>query len=191
MVSAGPSSASRAPTVSQLTCIVATAKRPPIPLSIQAAVLFRDRWLCYLCKRPVIFHFALKRLGVLAKNAYPDVVTAYWHPNWRRDAAPILDELAASIDHVTAYAKAGTHDSSNFATICARCNARKSAKDVAVFRSELKAWKVKGTHGEPGAWDGFATLFVVLASRDTAGLTATERAWLKALKPFLDSRRSV
>jgi 5-methylcytosine-specific restriction endonuclease McrA len=170
---------------------VAKAKRPPIPLSVQAAVLFRDRWLCYLCKRPVIFHFALKRLGALAKEAYPDLATAYWHPNWRRDAAPLLDELAASIDHVTAYAKAGAHEASNFATICARCNARKSAKDVAAFRSELKAWKVKGTHGEPGAWDGFASLFVILASRDTVSLTATERGWLRVLKPHLNDGGSV
>ena len=38
---------------------------------------------------------------------------------------------------------------------------------------------VKGKYGEPQHWDGFSTLFVVLAQRNPVGLTASEKAWLK------------
>jgi hypothetical protein len=37
-----------------------------------------------------------------------DAPLAYFHPNWRRDAAPLLDELGASVDHVEAHSKGGT-----------------------------------------------------------------------------------
>ena len=148
-------------------------------------MLFRDRWLCYLCRRPVIFNLALKRLTALVKHSYPDLSVAYWHANWRRDAAPLLDELAASIDHVKASTKAGAHDASNFAAICARCNARKSAKDLATFQRELRPWRVKSKYGEPVAWDGMAAVFVSLAQQNPTELTATERAWLAALATHL------
>ena len=32
-----------------------------IPYQIQAEVFFRDRWLCSHCRRPTIFHLALKK----------------------------------------------------------------------------------------------------------------------------------
>jgi hypothetical protein len=35
---------------------------------------------------------------------------ARWNPQWRRDASPLLDELAASVDHVRADSKGGAHD---------------------------------------------------------------------------------
>lgn len=133
---------------------MASNKRKPIPVSTQAEVLFRDRWLCHLCHRPVILHAALRLLQEHVRVQLPDSRLAYWHPNWRRDSAPLLDGLAASVDHVEAHATAGAHDVSNFAAVCARCNARKSAKSKAAYLEAAKPWKVKGKHGEPVAWDG-------------------------------------
>ncbi|HKV74110.1 MAG TPA: HNH endonuclease signature motif containing protein [Gemmatimonadales bacterium] len=161
---------------------MARTSRSPVPLEAQLAVYRRDGWLCYVCRRPVIFHLALKRLGELVAAKVPDVPLAYWQTNWRRDAAPLLDELAASIDHVEAFSKGGAHDLSNFATICARCNARKSAKSDAAFRAETKPWRVRGKHGEPKHWDGMSAAFVALAIEHPVNLSDTEKRWLKVLR---------
>jgi hypothetical protein len=112
---------------------------------------------------------------------------AYWQPNWRRDKAPLLDELAASVDHVTAHSRGGSHDLANFKTACARCNARKSAKDEAAFRQELQAWRVRGKYGEPTAWDGLAFVFLTLARQDRENLQASEIKWVTAIEEQLAS----
>jgi 5-methylcytosine-specific restriction endonuclease McrA len=159
------------------------ARRPAISLSVQAAVFFRDRWLCHLCGRPVVFGPALKRIARHVESRLPGVRPAYYDPQWRRDLAPLLDELGASVDHVQAFSKGGSHDLANFATACARCNARKSARNKDDFLAFTSPWKVKGKHGEPTRWDGLTGLFLVLA-RSADDLTTTERSWVKALSPF-------
>lgn len=118
----------------------------------------------------------------------PDTPLAYWNPQWRRDTAPLLDELAASIDHVEALSRGGAHDASNFAAVCARCNARKSARSTRDYLDDSKPWKVVGKHGEPKHWDGLSSLFVALCSDAPNDLTATERGWLAALQPYLKGR---
>jgi hypothetical protein len=129
-----------------------------------------------------VFPLAFKLLTETTAQALPGVTLAYWNPQWRRDAAPLLDELAACIDHVVAYSKSGQHDVANFATACARCNQRKSARDRDAFLADMQPWQVKGKHGEPTAWDGLAALFVSLTRQISRELTATEKAWLKALE---------
>jgi hypothetical protein len=41
---------------------------------------------------------------------------------------------------------------------------------------------VKGKYGEPVSWDGFSTLFVLLAP-GRGDLSASEKGWLGALAP--------
>ena len=124
-------------------------KRPPIPIPLQVQVYFRDAWLCHVCRKPVIFHLALKHLAGLVQQRLPGAKLAYWDPTWRRDQAPLLDELAASIDHIEAFSRGGVHGLENFATICARCNARKSAiqRVVCYVKSALEgqgqAWRAR------------------------------------------------
>ena len=160
-------------------------RRPPIPIPIQVEVFFRDRWLCHLCRRPIVLHLAMKYAALVVHADFPRLKAAYWHPNWRRDAAPLLDELGASIDHVKAFSRGGAHDASNFAAVCARCNARKSALTAGEFLASSKPWRVHGAHGEPSHWDGMSSLFVALARRYATSLTATERSWLAALEPYV------
>ena len=105
---------------------MATRQRRPIPIATQVEVYFRDAWLCHLCHRPVILHLALKHAAEAVHRTYPDAPLAYWIGTWSRDAAPLLDELAASIDHVEAFSRGGADEISNYAAVCARCNARKS-----------------------------------------------------------------
>ena len=155
--------------------------RSSIPYSVQVEVFFRDGWLCSHCRRPTIFHLALKQLSEVIGPDFPELTLAYWNPQWRRDAAPLLDELAASVDHVQAFSKGGAHDISNFATICARCNARKSNRSSAEHMAANKPWVVRGLHGEPAKWDGLASVFVYFARRSKRSLTATERGWLREL----------
>ena len=158
------------------------SKRPPLPIPLHVEVYFRDGWLCHVCKKPVIFHLALKYLANLVQEELPQANLAYWVATWRRDQAPLLDELASSVDHVEAFAKGGAHEIENFATICARCNARKSTRTKDAFVNLSQPWKVKGKYGEPVHWDGLASAFVVLGRRYSSLLSANDRKWLQALE---------
>ncbi|MEX2155203.1 MAG: HNH endonuclease signature motif containing protein [Gemmatimonadales bacterium] len=166
---------------------MAKTRRPPIPIVTQVAVLFRDSWLCHLCRRPIVLHLALKHLDAFAREQGVTSPLAYWDPNWRRDKSPLLDELAASIDHVEAYSRGGAHGLENFAAVCARCNARKSAKAKDAYLLENPPWEVKGLHGEPTHWDGLSSLYVVLARTKRDRLTPAEREWLKAIEMVLEN----
>jgi 5-methylcytosine-specific restriction endonuclease McrA len=159
--------------------------RAPVPFAVQAGVFFRDHWLCSHCRRPTVFPLALKHLSEVVSREFPHLTLAHWNPQWRRDSAPLLDELAACVDHVHAYSKGRVHDISNFATICARCNARKGSRSREEHLAVHKPWLVKGKHGEPLHWDGLASVFVFYARRSSRVLTATERGWLAALEAQL------
>lgn len=155
-------------------------RRPSVPYAVQLKVYFRDAWLCYLCGRPLIFPLALKRLAAMVGSGELGDLP-YFNQQWRRDRAPLLDELAASVDHVEAYAAGGAHGIENFAAICARCNARKNARSREAYLASAKPWKVKGAHGDPTRWEGLLSVFVCLAERAT-DLSHSERAWLRAIK---------
>lgn len=149
----------------------------------------RDRWLCHVCRRPVVFHLALKYLEIDARVGLGDPSITYWHPNWRRDQAPLADELGACVDHVVAFSTGGVHDVKNFATICSRCNTRKSAKTLATFLEQLRPWRARGKDGEPERWDGLSSIFIVLARKHIGLLSTTEREWLAALENSRSSRQ--
>ena len=160
--------------------IVKTQRRP-IPIATQIDVYFRDRWLCHLCHRPVILHLALKHAAQAVHRVLPKAPLAYWAGTWSRDGAPLLDELAASIDHVEPLAQGGADDISNYAAVCARCNARKSARRDAEYIEAARPWKVKGKHGEPAHWDGLSSLYVALVKEGGHRLSPTERRWYELL----------
>jgi len=164
--------------------------RPSVPRSVQVDVYYRERWLCHLCRRPVVFPLTFKLLSELVESELPDVPVALFNQNWRRDKAPLLDELGACVDHVEAYATGGAHNVSNFATACGRCNARKSARTKDEYLEAASPWKVKGQHGEPEDWDGMASLFVVLARRSKRPLTVAERDWLRAFEDHYEATRA-
>lgn len=159
--------------------------RKPIPVSIQLQVFVRDHWLCHVCRRPIILPLAIKLLDELVGRAGLPNPRAYYHPNWRRDRAPLLDELGACVDHVEAFAKQGPDDLTNFAAICSRCNTRKATRTRNAFIAASKPWRVRGKHGEPRDWDGLAAVFVALAPTVGRSLTPTERTWLTALRGLL------
>jgi 5-methylcytosine-specific restriction endonuclease McrA len=117
----------------------------------------------------------------LAKDRGHDRPLAYHDRNWSRDGAPLLDHLGAVLDHVEALSTGGAHHESNFATSCNKCNARKNKASVDEFKRAVPSRPVKGKRGEPIHWDGFSTLFVLLAENH-ADLTRTERQWLAALR---------
>jgi len=156
--------------------------RPPISKQTEIEVFRRDRWLCHSCLRPVIFPPAMKFLEQFVKVKGVAAPLAYYHPNWRRDAAPLLDELGACVDHVEAHAKGGSSHIANLATICARCNGRKSTFSVQEHLQRYPQKKIKAKHGEPTAWDGLSSLFLVLVDENPKVATATERQWAAALK---------
>lgn len=163
---------------------MARLHRPAVPHSTQARIYFRDGWLCHICRRPVVFHLSLKYLGALTTQAGIGRPLAYWNERWRRDRSPLLDELAASIDHVVALKAGGEHDEFNFATICARCNARKSVRSREDYLAKVPQWVVRGTHGEPTQWDGLSMAFLALVRDRLDQLTTDDRAWYDALLPY-------
>jgi 5-methylcytosine-specific restriction endonuclease McrA len=157
-------------------------QRTPVPRAVQVEVFFRDGWLCSWCRRPTVFPLAFKLLSEIVNSQLPGVPIAMWNSNWRRDKAPLLDELGACIDHVGAFSTGGAHDISNFKTSCGRCNTRKNARSADEYLKVSNPWTVKGKHGEPEHWDGLASLFVLLARQAERPLTAAEKDWLRAFE---------
>jgi len=153
-------------------------RRPAIPRSLQLRVFRRDGWLCRWCRRPVIFPPVMKYLEHYVRGQGHTGTLAYFDLRWRRDAAPLLDHLAAVVDHVEARSGGGADDELNYATACNKCNARKSAGPP----KEPKHI-VKGRYGEPKHWDGLSSVFVALFEQDPKwnGVTKSERDWHKVL----------
>lgn len=114
-------------------------------------------------------------------TALPGISLAYWDERWRRDRSPLLDQLAASIDHVEAFSTGGAHAEENFATICVKCNVRKGTRTRAEHTAIDTPRLTQGKYGEPTAWDGLASTFVMLAQESSRPLTRTEHQWLRAL----------
>ncbi len=106
---------------------------------------------------------------------------SYYHAHWTRDGSPLLDLLGAVIDHIEAFSTGGADHIDNLATACNKCNGRKSAATLDQWGERLMDRPIKGKYGEPQKWDGMSALFVMLAQRSPAALTAGERDWLRAL----------
>jgi hypothetical protein len=53
------------------------------------------------------------------KNGYTGPL-AYYHPNWTRVMAPLLDELGAVLDHRDAFSNDGLCIEENLVTACAK-----------------------------------------------------------------------
>ena len=156
-------------------------KRKPISRKVQVFVYRRDKWLCHWCKRPVVFPPAMKYLQeLLAKSGYGDL--AYWRYAYDRHGAPLLDELAAAIDHIKAVTLGGTDDVENLTTACNKCNTRKNNCDAKKWETEHPFRRINGKFGEPQAWDGFSSLFLFLAKTNASSLKRSEIEWLKALQ---------
>lgn len=107
--------------------------RRPISKVLQIRVFRRDKWLCRWCGAPVIFPPAMRLLDEAVRRSRGDAAIAYFHPNWTRRDAPLLDYLGAVIDHVEAFGTGGVDGESNLATACNKCNARKNMSPVAAF----------------------------------------------------------
>jgi 5-methylcytosine-specific restriction endonuclease McrA len=127
-----------------------------------------------------VFAPALRVLELLARERGHEGPLAYHDPRWRRDRAPLLDHLAAVVDHVEAFSRGGAHDETNFVTACNKCNARKNNVIAKEFERAIPQRAVKGKYGEPEHWDGFSTLFVLL-SRGRHDVSASEKGWLAGL----------
>jgi len=160
--------------------------RPKIPIEMQVSVFYRDGWICRWCHRPTVFSPAFRLLAGFVERSGWRGHLAFFHPRWRRDAAPLLDHMGAVIDHVEAYAAGGEHSERNFVTACNKCNARKNSRMAAEYLRERPGRAVKGLYGEPKHWDGLVSLFLVLAQQQ-AQLTPSERAWERALRNHVGS----
>ncbi|MEO8360750.1 MAG: HNH endonuclease [Vicinamibacteria bacterium] len=161
--------------------------RPKVSHEVQARVFFRDNWLCRWCKVPVVFASTFRLLRELAVEAGGDPSPAYFHRNWSRRSAPLLDQLGAVVDHVEAYSKGGVHGEENFVTACNKCNARKNNRAASDHTRDHPPKAIRGKYGEPVEWDGMVSVFLALA-KNGATLTVTERRWASAFKGILAER---
>jgi hypothetical protein len=160
----------------------ATRRRRRLSKDEQLSVFRRDGWLCCWCKKPVIFGPTMRLLEMEVRNAGYSAPLAHYHGHWTRHGAPLLDELGGVLDHVEAFVAGGPCNPDNLATSCAKCNGRKGAETLEKWNGHPKRKPIKGKYGEPQNWDGLTVLFVVLAERNLANLTTTERDWLRAIK---------
>jgi hypothetical protein len=156
-------------------------KRQSLAKQEQIQIFRRDGWLCCWCKKPVIFAPALRLLDREVRKSGFIGPLAYYHAHGTRGGAPLLDELWAVLDHAEAFSTGGSNDPENLLTACNKCNGRKSNARLAIWKERPQRKPIKGKYGEPQHWDGLSTVFVVLARRDPVELSASEKAWLKAL----------
>jgi hypothetical protein len=129
----------------------------------------------------VIFAPTMRYLENWVRDTGFEGQLAYYDPRWRRDKAPLLDHLAAVIDHVLAHSRRGAANEANFVTACNKCNMRKNNAVAADFSERSPLLQTKGKYGEPQQWDGLSSVFITLIERKPNIATATERAWLEAL----------
>jgi hypothetical protein len=87
----------------------------------------------------------------------------YYHGNWKRKEAPLLDELGAVVDQ---------RDDANPRTACWTCNTRRTSDESERMGSDK------------ANWDGMSGVFVFLAKQKhhQGRLTPDERELLKALE---------
>lgn len=157
------------------------SSRIQIPRKLQVSVFRRDRWLCRWCLKPVIFGPAMRYVQHdLTISGYGPV--AYWSTAFNRRDSPILDALAAAIDHVEPFSTGGTNDLTNLVTACNKCNTSKNSTALQKWRLKNPAKLIKSKYGDPVNWDGFSSLFLLLAERYPDIRVATEIEWLDALK---------
>jgi hypothetical protein len=107
--------------------------------------------------------------------------SASWEYYYSRTISPLLDELAAVIDHVQPYKLGGTNDVGNLATSCNRCNMMKNNMDPKEWALKHPIRVIKAKRGEPKTWDGFSETFLYFAKLNPASLQPTEKKWLEAL----------
>jgi hypothetical protein len=129
-----------------------------------------------------VFPPALRLLESFIRRGGHNGKLAYYHLNYRRDKAPLLDEQAAVVDHRQPHSQAGDDGADNLVTACNRCNMIKGDKRADTFIQGLRRHRVKGKHGEPVDWDGFTSLFIRLADEGDVVLTKSEEHWLCFLK---------
>jgi hypothetical protein len=130
----------------------------------KATVFRRDRWRCRWCGRPVFLPRSVRLLDFELESV--GASERYYHPNWERSKSPLLDALGAIACQV------GSDFSDapdSFATSCNWC-----------FIGGRTA-SPSGPISEDKTWDGFATVFTVLAQRYKSELTNDDRGWVKAL----------
>ena len=156
--------------------------RKPISKFVQLRVFQRDRWICRWCGRPVIFAPTMKYLEQFVRYHGHIGQLAYYHRNWARGKAPLLDHMGAVIDHHEAHSGGGADDEPNLLTSCNKCNTRKSNTSAVAFSKRSPLLAVKGKYGEPEHWDGLSRLFVLLVEQYPQNITTDERSWLEALR---------
>jgi 5-methylcytosine-specific restriction endonuclease McrA len=156
-------------------------KRKSIPHRTYAAVFVRDRWLCQHCGRPVIFGPALKQLAAEVE-AQTGAQPAYYDIRYSHDKAPLLDELAAVVDHVQPHSKSQDDSLGNLRTLCNKCNMRKGGRELADFERADTPPKTKGKRSAPTNWDGLLAVFRMYAALHPSRLTTIENKWLKAFE---------
>jgi len=150
-----------------------------LTMKLKLRVFQRDRWLCFYCGGPVIFHPSLRLLQEFVEEHGFDG-RGYYHRNWTHAFAPLLDFHGAVVDHIRPLAKGGKHSAKNLRTSCNKCNASKNDTDEDKYHPKRR--KVNSKYGRPKKWDGLSKLFVILADRTPDKLTEQERRWLVAIR---------
>jgi 5-methylcytosine-specific restriction endonuclease McrA len=148
-----------------------------LTMKLKLRVFQRDKWICFYCRMPVVFHSSMRLLQEFVQEHGFDG-GGYYQRNWTHAYAPLLDYLGAVVDHIRPRAQGGKDTQKNLRTSCNKCNASKNDR----HESKLaKPKKINSKYGHPIKWDGLSNLFVILADRTPDKLTVQERRWRVAI----------
>ncbi len=160
-------------------------ERTGVPPPVAAQVFKNGGWVCYWCEMPVIFHPAFKYLQLYVESRQYKEPLAYYDFRFARTRAPMLDELAAVVDHKVPVSKGGSNRPENLVTSCNKCNILKSNLDGAEWEKVRKGMQRRRVLDKPPrrapAWDGFVSLFIVMLRDNPRAATASEKEWYEAL----------
>ena len=162
-----------------------TKSREKIPISTQVEIFFRDDWMCHYCGLPTVFAPALKYMQQDVVTRGLGYTPAYYDFRYAHIAAPLLDELAAVIDHKQAFSAGGTNETTNLVTACNNCNMRKNNRSNDEFENRDCARRAKKRKRKAKGWDGFVSFFVLHGRANPNSLTAQEKEWFVALENYL------
>ena len=152
---------------------------------VVAEVFTRDRWTCHWCTYPVVFAPALKYLQEDLRRRGGNVPLVYYHFDFARLYAPLLNDLAAVIDHLSTGSR-GADDVENLVTACNRCHTLKNNLDEPAWRdltAELQKLRDLQSRGRemPAEWDGLSTIFLVALREDRSAASSSDLEWFEAL----------
>jgi 5-methylcytosine-specific restriction endonuclease McrA len=147
-------------------------KRPALPRSTIAAVLWRDRSRCRYCGRACLPPSVLRLVSAIWPSSFP------FDPHWKTNRTHVAYwVVSASVDHVRAGTMGGDwHDLENLVTACWPCQQAKGSTSL-----EQLGWELRAVPN-PTGWDGLIGLYRGFWEAAGSPDPTVHRPWITAFE---------